>query len=159
MQHNISFSYGFQTLWLKVNRKVNFTWKVNVICWVSAERTSRRSGNRKADLHISFQWCWFFSNQGNQLPLEPEASIAGNYSGWASVCDCAWAFCRWDAWQPGFPPSYERTPNQRPSIAEQLVLYSVTIKTNIFGHDCKSAHVWLFSFQKSKDSVHVTKYE
>ena len=91
--------------------------------------------------------------------LWSEASIAGNYSGWGSVCDCAWPFCRWDAWQPGFPPSYERTPNQRPSIAEQLVLYSVTIKTNIFGHDCKSAHVWLFLFQMSKDSVHVTKYE
>ena len=91
--------------------------------------------------------------------LWSEASIAGNYSGWGSVCDCAWPFCRWDAWQPGFPPSYERTPNQHPSIAEQLALYSVTIKTNIFGHYCKSAHVWLFLFQKSKDSVHVTKDE
>ena len=99
-----------------------YTWKVNVICCVSAERTWRRNGNIKVNRYILSIMLTLLQPRRSQLPWQQwKRVVAGIYSGRRSVCDGAWAFCRQATWQPGFPPIIW-TPNQLASIANQLVL-------------------------------------
>ena len=95
---------------------VNLTWKVNVICWVSAERTSRRNGRRKKEnRHILL--IMLLTNEGSlhtapwekeccrELQSSKECDVlfpndegSLHRSGKRSVTVvegvCAWAFCR-----------------------------------------------------------------
>ena len=101
----------------------NFTWKVNVICWVSAERTSWRNGISRKKLHIlSLVW--------NQLPShlylkshvlylwystaftscsKASGSVCGELQRWNCKCAMCGLFVVLPHGNHGFPPPHERT--------------------------------------------------
>ena len=65
---------------------VNFTWKVNVICWVSAERTSRRNGRRKKEKrHILLIILMIIPQRREPTQHRGKRSVPGNYSRRRSV--------------------------------------------------------------------------
>ena len=102
----------------------NLTWKVNVICWVSAERTSWRNGISRKKLHIlSLVW--------NQLPShlylkshvlylwysaaltscsKASGSVCGELQRWNCKCAVCGLFVVLPHGNHGFPPHMSEQP-------------------------------------------------
>ena len=125
--NKISLLCGLESLWQKfcVNFKCNFTWKVNVICWVSAERTLWRKRGRRKDIRLilSVILILLLSDQ------QQNWSVAGNYSR-PNECVCV-GFLSLGSLATRLsthPPIW--TLNQLASIANQLNLSSMMIKAN-----------------------------